>query len=219
MNTMSNAPQNAFVHYIGPSPVTSFQPKSMYPAIDPTAFVGPFSSVIGDVTIKPHVFIAPHASIRADEGSPFYIGERASLQDGVILHGLYDERVEVKGRHYSIYIDRDVSITHGAIVHGPAYIGERSFVGFQSLVFQAIVGSNVYISSNAVVTGHIVVDSHRFVPPGAVIDTQQKADELPPIPRNADEFAAAVRAVNREFTSSYTLLFGNRRCSCGLACA
>ncbi|WP_337995015.1 hypothetical protein [Paenibacillus thermotolerans] len=58
----------------------------------------------------------------------------------------------------------------------------------------------------------------RFVPPGAVIDTQEKADRLGPVPKDAEEFAKEVQRINQEFSWSYPLLFGKHRCTCGLAC-
>ncbi len=42
------------------------------------------------------------ASVRADEGSPFFIGPSRALQDGVTLHGLKDKVILVQGRAYSI---------------------------------------------------------------------------------------------------------------------
>jgi carbonic anhydrase len=211
-------PYNAFIHFISSNPATGFNPKAARPVIERGAFVSPFSSVIGDVTVKEGTFIAPNVSVRADEGTPFHIGEGTNLQDGVILHGLKDGRVQVNGRNYSIYIDRSASIAHGAIIHGPAFIGQGSFVGFQSLVFQAVVGNDVYISNNAVVTGKVAIKEGRFVPPGAVIDTQEKADQLGFVPKDAQEFSKEVARVNRDFSSSYSLLFGKQRCTCGLAC-
>ncbi|TYP73377.1 DapH/DapD/GlmU-related protein [Paenibacillus methanolicus] len=216
--TLPAGPYNQFVRFIGVNPATPFHAESLSPRIAPTAFIGPFSSVIGGVAIGDRVFVAPNVSIRADEGTPFHIGEGSNLQDGVILHGLKDGRVLVGGQPYSIYVDRSVSLAHGAIVHGPAYIGEQSFVGFQSLVFQAIVGSNVHIANNAVVIGNVTIANDRFVPPGAMIDTQEKADRLKPIPQDKEAFAAEVQRVNREFAASYSLMFGKRRCSCGIAC-
>lgn len=211
-------PYNHWVRFIGPNPVTSFNPQAVEPRIEPGTFVGPFSSIIGDVTVKTGTFIAPNVSVRADEGTPFYIGEGCNLQDGVILHGLKEGRVRANGRLYSVYVDRSVTIAHGAIVHGPVYIGQEAFIGFRSLVFQAIVGRRAYISNDAVVTGRVIVGDDRFVPPGAVIDTQEKADKLGFRPKDAEEFAKEVRRVNREFTGSYSLMFGRHRCSCGLAC-
>ncbi|MFF2482321.1 carbonate dehydratase [Paenibacillus sp. NPDC058071] len=210
-------PLNLFARLISPNPRTPYVPESKYPSIDPTAFIGPFASVIGDVTIGANVFVAPTASIRADEGTPFWIGSRTNIQDGVILHGLEEEYVTVNGKRYSIYISGQVTCGHGAIVHGPCFLGEKVFVGFQSLVFGAEVGEGSFISNHAVVTGGVRLASNRFVPPGAVIDSQQKADRLPETPIDKKRFAKEVQRVNQAFPASYHSLFGDQRCSCGLA--
>ena len=205
-----------FKPFISPNPLTTFNPVPRYPKIDKTAFISPFSSVIGDVTIRHNVYVAPNVSIRADEGTPFYIGSNTNLQDGVILHGLLNKKISVDGKGYSIFIGREVSIAHGALVHGPCYIGDKVFVGFKSIVYNAIVGKGVFIAYNAVVTNGVEIPPNRFVPPGANIDSQEKADALAPVPTDSKEFAHEVQRVNQEFPASYHLLFGKSRCSCGL---
>ncbi len=211
-------PFNAFVRFLAPNPVTSFNPVSRQPKINNTAFISPFVSVIGDVTIEDNVFVAPTATLRADEGFPFFIGRNTNIQDGVILHGLRDQRFKVKGKRFSIFIGEGVSVAHGAIVHGPVVIKDDVFIGFKSIVFNAIVGKGSFISSDAVVTNGVRIAPNRFVPPGATIDTQKKADALRPVPADREEFAKEVQEVNREFPAAYSLEFGDVRCSCGLAC-
>jgi carbonic anhydrase len=209
---------NINAHFIAPNPPTSFNPESVAPSIDPTVYVGPFSSIIGDVTIGQNVFIAPNVSIRADEGFPFYIDSDTNIQDGVILHGLEHGRVVQCGRKYSIYIGKRVSCTHGCIIHGPCKIEDNVFVGFHAIVLNAIIEEGCYISPNALVTGGIKIRRNRFIPAGAIIDTQDKADILGPVPESQIEFAREVQHVNQEFPNAYSLQFGSTRCSCGLAC-
>ncbi|MCM3791599.1 carbonate dehydratase [Domibacillus indicus] len=208
---------SCFQPFISSNPVTSFNPIQRFPAIDRTAFISPFSSVIGDVTIKNQVYIAPNVSIRADEGTPFYIGSKTNLQDGVILHGLLNKQFIVGGKGYSIFIGNEVTVAHKALIHGPCFIGSNVFVGFNSIVYNAIVEKGAFISYNAVVTNGVRIDQNKFVPPGAHIDTQEKADTLSVVPKDSKDFAAEVQRVNQEFPSSYHLLFGKYRCSCGLA--
>lgn len=211
-------PLNLYAHFIGANPSTSFNPNSIFPSIDATAFVGPFAVIIGNVIIKNNVFIAPNVTIRADEGSPFFIGSNTNLQDGVVLHGLLEGRVTVDGKEYSIYIADHVSCAHGCLIHGPCLLGKHVFVGFDAIIFNAIIGDGSYISTNAVVTNGVEIAPGRFVPAGAVIDTQSKADALGPVPHDQEEFAEEVQRINHEFPSAYSLMFGSIRCSCGLAC-
>lgn len=208
---------NGFKPYIGPNPITSFNPIERFPNIDQTAFISQFSSVIGDVTIRNNVYVAPNVSIRADEGTPFYIGFDTNIQDGVILHGLLDKRLPVGSKAYSIFIGNEVTAAHGSLIHGPCYIGNNVFVGFKAIVYNAAVEDGVFISNNAVVTNGVKIAPNRFVPPGAHIDTQEKADALSKVPHDSKEFAIEVQRVNQEFPASYHLLFGENRCSCGFA--
>ena len=200
---------NTNAPFIAPNPVTPLNPVPVYPDIHPTAYISPLTSVIGDVTVGPNVFVAPLVSLRADEGTPFYIGENTNVQDGVIMHGLEHGRVDVDGRRYSIYIGRRVSCAHGCIIHGPCGLGDDVFVGFNAIVFNAIVDGGSYISMGALVTGGIRVPPGRFVPPYAIIDTQQKADALLPVPQSQAEFAREVIHVNTEFPGAYSMMLGS----------
>ncbi|MBM7614931.1 LbetaH domain-containing protein [Alkaliphilus hydrothermalis] len=204
--------------FIGSNPVTSFIPYSYFPQIHPSVYIGPFTSIIGAVFIRENVFIAPSTTIRADEGYPFYIGRNTNIQDGVIFHGLKGQRISVKDRLYSIYVGDRVSCAHGCTIHGPCFIGNNCFIGFNAIVFDAILEEGVYVSANAVVTGGVTVAKNKFVPPGASIDSQEKADALSIAPADKEAFVEEVQRVNSEFPPSYSLLFGKNRCSCGLAC-
>ena len=64
-------------------------------------------------------------------------------------------------------------------MHGPAYVGNDTFVGMESLVFNAKVGNNVAIGVSSTITGGVEVPDNKFVPPGSVITTQEQVDTLP----------------------------------------
>lgn len=211
-------PVNLFARFIGPNPPTTFTPAVRFPHIHPSAFIGPFAVIIGDVWVGENVFVAPTAVLRADEGTPFFIGANTNLQDGVILHGLKNETVRVDSERFSIFVGTEVTCAHGALIHGPCLIQDKGFIGFRAIVFDAILGKGVFVSTGAVVTGGVRIASHRFVPPGALIDRQAKADALGPVPADREAFAREVQRVNQEFPAAYSLLFGSVRCSCGLTC-
>ncbi|MFV0393201.1 MAG: hypothetical protein ACK5LC_02215 [Coprobacillaceae bacterium] len=214
----SHSTFNMNPHFIAPNPVTSFNTRSVRPNLDPTAYVCPFSSIIGDVTIKKNVFIAPSVSVRADEGFPIYIDEHSNLQDGVILHGLEHRTIDIGDDDVSIYIGKRVSCAHGSIIHGPCSIGDGTFIGFNAIILDAIIGKGCFISINAVVTGGVTIPNNRFVPTGAIIDTQQKANALREVTEEEEEFARDVIFVNREFPEAYSKLFGATKNSCVLKC-
>ncbi|MFC4323435.1 LbetaH domain-containing protein [Litchfieldia salsa] len=209
-------PYNAYTYYIGANPYTSFNQAIMFPRISKTATLSPFCLVIGNVTVYSNVYIGPFVSIRADEGSPFRIGKNTNLQDGVTLHGLKNKQIEIHQKKYSIYIGEEVSCTHGSLIHGPCFIGDRVFVGFNSIIFDAIVGEGSYISAYSSVSNGVTIEPYSFVPPGAHIDTQDKADSLKRVPVDKHQFAKEVQRVNQEFPVAYSMFFGNKRCTCGV---
>ena len=196
-----------------PNVATGFNPDVETPTVGAGAYVDTLASVIGNVNIGKGVFVAPFASIRGDEGQPIVIGEGSNVQDGVVLHALETlnegEPVEknlvtVGGRKYAVYVGKGVSLAHQSQVHGPAAVGDHTFVGMQALVFKATVGKNVVIEPGAKVIGVNVPDGH-YVPAGAVVTTQAQADALPEI---TDAYAFAtlndgVLHVNAAFAEAY----------------
>lgn len=97
---------DCFQPFISANPITLFNPVERYPTISDTAFLSPFSSVIGDVFIRDNVYIAPNVTVRADEGTPFHIGSNVNLQDGVVLHGLLNKRLSVGEKLFHIHWKR-----------------------------------------------------------------------------------------------------------------
>ncbi|CDG25992.1 hypothetical protein [Bacillus velezensis] len=49
--------------------------------------------------------------------------------------------VSVKDKAYSIYIGNNVSVGHDALIHGPCYLGNHTFIGFKAIVYNAIIGN------------------------------------------------------------------------------
>jgi carbon dioxide concentrating mechanism protein CcmM len=87
------------------APPTPWSKNLAEPQIDDTAYVHSFSNLIGDVKVGANVLIAPGTSIRADEGTPFYIGALSNIQDGVVIHGLEQGRViGDDNQEYSVWI-------------------------------------------------------------------------------------------------------------------
>ncbi len=168
----------------------------------PTAYVHPQGTVIGKVVLGDHVHIAADTSVRADEGSPFFIGPNSNIQDGVILHALKEKYVEVAGEEWAIYIGKDVSIAHNALIHGPSYIGDHTFVGFNAVVHDSVIGSGCYIGIGAIVVGVEIPDG-RFVPHGTIVDTADAVDRLPLASEHHREFNEDVVEVNRGLASAY----------------
>ena len=160
--------------------------------IDRSASIHPFSNLIGDVRIGANAKIAPGTSIRADEGKPFYLGSRSTVQDGVVIHGLEQGRVIGDDKNsYSVWIGNNTSITHMALICGPAYVGDDCFIGFRSTVFNARIGNGCIVMMHALVQDVEVLPG-KYVPSGAIITTQQQADRLPEVSERDRAFASYI---------------------------
>ena len=170
--------------------------------VAPTAFVHPQATIIGRVVLGEHVHVAAGTSVRADEGAPFFIGGSTNLQDGVIIHALKHRHVEVAGEEWAVYVGQNVSIAHGAIVHGPCYLGDGTFVGFKATVHDSVVGSRCSIGIGAVVVGVEIPDG-KYVPHGAIIDSADKVASLPDATAAHRHFNDDVVEVNRGLAAAY----------------
>lgn len=169
--------------------ITDFSSKVCDPSIDPTAYVHPLGAVIGNTIIGKRVMVSPFASVRGDEGQPLFVGDESNVQDGVIIHALETEHngkpieqnlVEVDGKKYAVYVGKRVSLAHQVQIHGPASVGDDTFVGMKVLVFKARVGKNCVIEPGCVVMGVTVPDG-RYVSAGITLNKQSDADNLPEI--------------------------------------
>lgn len=166
------------------------------PEVDGSSYVDPLAVIIGRVIIEDRVIIAPHASIRADEGSPFFIGHGTNVQDQVVFHGLRDQQFEVDGVPWSIYVGSHCSIAHCACIHGPTVIGKKTFVGVRSTIWGSIIGRNCHIGFHCLVRG-VKIPPRRYVPDGSHIFCQEDADALPEVSLDDLEFNRHVVDTNK----------------------
>ncbi|MEL6263943.1 MAG: ribulose bisphosphate carboxylase small subunit [Cyanobacteria bacterium J06626_6] len=194
-----------------PAPPTPWDSDLDQPSIAASAYVHPQCSLIGDVQLGENVIVAPNTSIRADEGAPFYIGANTNIQDGVVIHGLEQGRIFGDDQQaYSVWIGHDTCITHMALIHGPAYVGNDCFIGFRSTVFNAQVGHGCIVMMHALIQD-VEIPPGKYVPSGAVITTQQAADRLPDATESDRTFSHHVVEVNQALRAGY-------RCADGIAC-
>ncbi len=165
------------------------------------------SQITGNVTVSENVHIV-NAAVRADEGTPFYIGKGSNIQDFCILHGyvvregdteITDNLIPVEDKYYSIYIDEYVSVAHGAMVHGPAYIGTNSFIGFKSTIDAAIIGNNVEIGAHSYIK-RVTIPDNTAIAPNAVITKEEDIDKYIVEPSGINK---KVVKVNLEMAAAY----------------
>jgi len=174
---------------IANSVVTDFTPNVCSPKVDPTAYVHPLGFCGGCAVIGKRVLVSPCASVRGDEGQAVIVDDESNVQDGCVIHGLETEshgkptanRVTAPdGSPCSVYVGKRVSMAHQSQVHGPARVGDDTFIGMQVLVFKAEVGNNCVVEPGCTLLGVKVPDG-RYVPMGTVLSSQADADALPKI--------------------------------------
>jgi len=126
-------------------PIWEFGGKK--PRIDPTVFVAPNSTIIGDVGIDAESSVFPCAVIRGDYNA-VRIGKRSNVQDSCTIHPTPAGPV---------VIGDNVSIGHNAILHR-ATVGSNVIVGMGSILLDGSrIEDWVIVGAGALVTGDTVV--------------------------------------------------------------
>ncbi len=120
--------------------------RGFTPEIGEDVFLAETAVVIGDVKIGRDSSIWYNAVLRGDVNS-ITIGERSNIQDGVVIHTLYEGARTPSQTH----IGNDVSIGHNAIIHG-GVIEDNCLIGMGSTILDnAVVATGCIIAANALV--------------------------------------------------------------------
>lgn len=157
-------------------------------SIDPSTFVGEGAVIEGDVTIGAHCGIWYNAVLRGDQ-EPISIGDRTNVQDGCIVH---------VSDGFPTTIGSDVTIGHGAIVHG-CTIGDGALIGMGSIIMNgALIGKDCTIGAGSLVTqGTVIPDgSLAFGNPCRIRRECTEAD-LEASRANASRYVALAEAAKR----------------------
>jgi len=117
------------------------------------AFIADNATIIGDVILSKDVNIWYGAVIRADKDK-ITVGDCSNIQDNVVVH---------TSRAFPVTIGENVSVGHGAILHG-CTIGNHVLVGMGSIILNgAVIGEGSIIGAGAVVT------EGKVIPPGSLV--------------------------------------------------
>jgi carbonic anhydrase/acetyltransferase-like protein (isoleucine patch superfamily) len=134
--------------------------KGVTPRVHDTAYVDPSAQVIGDVEIGEASSIWMNAVIRGDVHW-IRIGARSNVQDGSVVHVM-------NGTHPTTIGD-DVTIGHGAVVHGCTLRG-RILVGMGAILLN---GADVEEDS-IVAAGSLLPEGMRVPARSLVMGTPGK---------------------------------------------
>jgi carbonic anhydrase/acetyltransferase-like protein (isoleucine patch superfamily) len=127
---------------------TRFQPE----LVDPTAWIAPGATVLGDVTIGADSTVWYQAVIRGDTDA-IRIGRGTNIQDGCVLHA--DPGVPCT-------IGDHVTVGHAAIVHG-ATVEDDCLIGMK-----AVVMNGAKIGRGSIVAVGAIVTEGTEIPPGSI---------------------------------------------------
>ena len=126
----------------------------IYPKIDESVFICEGVQIIGDVTLAQEVNVWFNSVIRGDVNY-IRIGERTNVQDGCILHVTY--------KKYPLIIGKEVSIGHGAILHG-CTVKDYVLIGMGAKLLD-----NCVVNSNSLIAAGTLVKENFVVPEGVLL--------------------------------------------------
>ena len=116
------------------------------PEVGEGTFVAETAVLIGDVTVGKDSSLWYNVVLRGDVNK-ITIGDRTNIQDGAVIHTLYDKSPKPSQTH----IGSDVSVGHNATIHG-ATIGDSVLIGMGATVLDnAVVPEGCIIAANALV--------------------------------------------------------------------
>ncbi|MBU9763120.1 gamma carbonic anhydrase family protein [Mycobacterium sp. TNTM28] len=122
-------------------PLYSFEGRS--PVVDPSAFVAPTATLVGDVTVEAGASVWFNTVLRGDF-APIVIREGANVQDGSVLHAPPGIPVD---------IGPGATVAHMCVVHG-AHVGEEALIANHCTVLDgAVIGRRSLIAAHSLVVG------------------------------------------------------------------
>ena len=123
------------------------------PRVDPTAFVAPTATLIGDVTVEAGASVWFNAVLRADFG-PVIVREGANVQDGSVLHSPPGIPVD---------IGPGATVAHMCIIHG-AHIGAEALIANHATILDGVViGARSLIAAGSLVTAGTKIPAEVLV--------------------------------------------------------
>lgn len=135
--------------------------KPKNPCIHASAYIDPTAVIIGAVDIEKECGVYPQTVIRGDQNS-IAINEQSNIQDCCVIH---------VDKDHAVSIGKQVSIGHGAVVHG-ATIQDNCIIGMHATILNgAVIKKGSIIGAHALVTSNTVIPEHSLVVgiPGKVI--------------------------------------------------
>src|SRR6185312_13922527 len=113
------------------------------PRVDPTAFVAPTATLIGDVVVEAGASVWFNAVLRGDYG-PIVVREGANVQDGSVLHAPPGIPTDV---------GPGATVAHLCVIHG-VHIGQEALIANHATVLDgAVIGRRSLVAAHSLVIG------------------------------------------------------------------
>lgn len=133
--------------------MTVYSLEGVVPVVDPSSFVHPRATLIGDVIIGPRCYIGPGAALRGDMGR-IVVGAGSNVQDNCVLHTFPAKEVR---------LEEESHIGHGAVLHG-CTVQRAALVGIHAVVMDgAVVGEQSLVGAASFVRAGFVVPPRTLV--------------------------------------------------------
>ena len=127
--------------------------RGFVPEIGENCFLAENATIIGDTVIGDGCSIWYNAVLRGDVNS-IRIGNHVNIQDGAVLHTLYEKS--------QVHIGDYVSVGHNAIIHG-AIIKDYALIGMGATVLDdVVVGEGAIVAANALVLSNTVIEPNSI---------------------------------------------------------
>ena len=160
--------------------------KGMTPKFGENCFLAETAVVIGDVVMGDDCSIWYGAVLRGDVNS-ITIGNKVNIQDGAVVHTLYQRS--------KTNIGNNVSIGHNAVIHG-ATIEDSCLIGMGAIVLDnAVVESGAIVAAGALVTSGMRVEGGHIyagVPAKKIkaVDEKQRSEIIDRIAEDYKMYAS-----------------------------
>ena len=127
--------------------------RGFTPQIGKNCYLAETAVIIGDTVIGNDCSIWFNAVLRGDVNS-IRIGNNVNIQDGAVLHTLYEKSVVEIGDY--------VSVGHNVAIHG-AKINDYALIGMgATLLDHAVVGEGAIVAAGSLVLANTIIEPHTL---------------------------------------------------------
>lgn len=162
------------------------------PFFTESCFVAPSADIIGDVVFGDECSVWFNVTIRGDVNK-IRFGDRTNVQDNVCIH--------VMNQTGPTLIGSEVTIGHGAVVHG-CTVKDRVLIGMNATILdEAVIESDVIIAAGTLVPpGKTLESGYMYMGSPAKQARKLTQEEMDSIPKHAENYVKYMRAYQQKDT-------------------